>query len=227
MFEAEAWRAALYPIGFIASLAFSARFIMQWISSEKKKESLVTDSFWKFSLFGNLLMLVHTFIQVQYPFCIIQACNAVISWRNLNLMQPAEKRRSLKFTLSMLALSLGLITLLFIFEGLFLYGAVDWVRTPTMPWESHPGNPVALTWHLMGFFGAALFAMRFWIQWWSSERKGKSVLGKSFWWCSLVGASIALIYFIRLDDWVNILGYGLGLIPYARNLMLIQKKARA
>lgn len=226
LFVHETWRSFLYPLGFIASFLFSIRFIIQWIASERKKESTVPISFWIFSLVANILMCVHTFIQVQYPFCIIQVCNAIISWRNLNLMKELSKQRSLKFTLLLIATLTSLITLLFIVEGLYLYGEVDWIRTPLLPWQEEANSPLPLAWHLVGFIGAAIFAMRFWLQWLEIEQHRKSFLSTNFWLWSLIGATIALIYFIRLGDLVNILGYGLGIIPYIRNLVLIRKARR-
>lgn len=204
-------REFLYPIGFIASMAFTIRFILQMIASEKRKESTVTPSFWRFSLFGNILMVIHSFIQVQYPFCMIQTCNAVLSWRNLNLMQ--EKRRSLGFTCLLLCLFPALVSLLFILQGF------EWMRSP---FSTHS---LSITWHTIGFLGGFLFAIRFWIQWWFSEQNKKSTLGKSFWWTSVIGSIISVAYFIQLGDLVNILGYGLGLIPYTRNLMLLRRRS--
>lgn len=219
----EDWRTFLYPLGFIASFFFGARFILQWILSEKKRESHITSYFWTLSLIGNLLMAVHTFIQVQYPFCVIQTCNAVLSWRNLELMKKNAKVQSIPSIFLLLASAIALTTLGFIVEGLFLYDTIDWVRTPTLPWANEEGIPLPLGWHILGFVGATLFALRFWMQWWFAEKHQKSYLAPSFWWFSIVGASLALIYFIRLQDWVNIVGYGLGIIPYIRNIMLLNK----
>ena len=75
-------------------------------------------------------------------------------------------------------------------------------------------------WHLLGISAMVLFAMRFWVQWWLSERHQKSELPKSFWYMSLLGGSFSLFYFCHARDLVNIIGYGMGLIPYVRNLML-------
>lgn len=221
MNQIEELRTLLYPLGFIASIAFALRFLIQWISSEKSKESTVSTGFWKVSIVGNILMTLHTFIQVQYPLCLIQACNAIISWRNLDLMQKSYKK--ITYPLLLLLGSIFLVTIGFILQGKIFYGSFIWVRNPVLPWNTHTADSVSVYWHIFGFLGAFLFSSRFWIQWIQAEKNQKSTLGKSFWWISLAGASLAIAYFIRLGDLVNILGYGFGIIPYARNLILINR----
>ena len=79
-------------------------------------------------------------------------------------------------------------------------------------------------WVLFGFFGQFVFAMRFIIQWIVSEKKKESIVPLSFWYLSLCGGVILLIYAIYKKDPVFMLGQASGLIVYARNLMLITKK---
>ena len=79
---------------------------------------------------------------------------------------------------------------------------------------------------LIGFLGQALFGSRFVVQWIASERARASVMPIVFWWLSLAGGATLLAYAIWREDPVFILGQGLGLIIYARNLVLI-RKARA
>jgi len=81
-------------------------------------------------------------------------------------------------------------------------------------------------WLLVGFFGQALFASRFIIQWFKSELVGKSVIPISFWYCSLGGGVILLAYAIHRLDPVFIAGQGAGLIVYSRNLILISRERK-
>ena len=211
----ELMRSTLYPLGFLASLLFGLRFIFQWIYSEKQKRSTVTPLFWKLSLTGNTTMVVHSLIQLQYPICLIQTLSGVIAWRNLNLMgtQPTSKR----FCLIVMVLCASVISLYFISIG-------AWMPPPLLPWTQTATSPPPFLWHLVGFLGMGIFASRFWVQWWGAEKKKKSYLGKPFWWTSLAGATLSVLFFIRLNDPVNILGYSVGLLPYVRNLMLLNKK---
>ena len=79
-------------------------------------------------------------------------------------------------------------------------------------------------WTVLGFCGQALFFGRFLIQWIVSERHGASVIPLSFWFFSLGGATLLLIYAMHIRDPVFILGQSVGFLVYIRNLMLIFRK---
>ena len=81
-------------------------------------------------------------------------------------------------------------------------------------------------WLRIGFFGQALFSARFVIQWLASERMRRSVVPHAFWWFSLAGGVTLLAYALWRGDPVFVLGQGLGLFVYLRNLMLIRRHRR-
>ncbi|MTE01097.1 hypothetical protein GIY56_12400 [Paracoccus sp. YIM 132242] len=81
-------------------------------------------------------------------------------------------------------------------------------------------------WIGIGFLGQALFSARFVIQWLASERSGRSVVPLAFWWFSLAGGATLLAYALWRGDPVFVLGQGLGLAVYLRNLALIRRSAR-
>lgn len=83
-----------------------------------------------------------------------------------------------------------------------------------------------LAWVAIGFGGQALFMMRFVVQWFVSERERRSVIPVSFWWLSIAGAGILLLYAIHRLDPVFILGQSLGFFVYVRNLWLIRAERR-
>jgi lipid-A-disaccharide synthase len=219
----DSWRDFLYyPLGLLPALFFSLRFIIQWLRSEKQKQSIVEPIFWKLSLAGNILSLTHYFIQIQYPFALAQSSNAVIAWRNLNLMQNKKKPISFKLTMALMGTTLGLLTTAFIFQGVFFRGHLEWMKIPTTMWNSFSVTQVHFKWHALGFIGQSLFASRFWIQWLQCEKSQVSQLPKLFWWISIIGTFVSLIYFVHIGDIVSTVNYGFGLIPYVRNLLLIR-----
>lgn len=75
---------------------------------------------------------------------------------------------------------------------------------------------------VVGFAGQGLFAMRFILQWLTSEGQGRSVIPIGFWYFSIGGGTVLLLYAIWRQDPVIICGQGLGLFIYLRNLYLIK-----
>jgi len=75
-------------------------------------------------------------------------------------------------------------------------------------------------WIVLGFVAQGLFTMRFLVQWIASERQKKSVVPVAFWYLSVAGGGLLLVYAIYRKDPVFILGQATGLIVYVRNLML-------
>lgn len=217
-------RELLYPLGFLSALAFGARMLVQWLTSEVKGRSVVMPGFWKLSLLGNLLLATHSLVQMQFHVCAIQACNAVISWRNLDLMQLPDQQITFRRTVIILISALATVVGLFALQGYFLMGEGEWFRIPVAPWQTQMHTQASFAWHLFGIAGLILFNSRFWLQWWCAETRHESYLGPAFWWVSLIGELVCLTYFLRIHDSVNFIGPLLALVPYIRNLMLIYKK---
>ncbi len=82
-------------------------------------------------------------------------------------------------------------------------------------------SPIGIAWVAFGLFGQVLFTGRMLVQWFVSERRKRSVVPVAFWWMSLGGASMLVIYFIWRRDIVGILGQSTGWVIYTRNLWLI------
>ncbi len=83
-----------------------------------------------------------------------------------------------------------------------------------------------IIWVIVGFLGQFLFFMRFFIQWLASERKKESTIPLAFWYCSIAGGFILLLYALYRRDPVFIAGQSLGILIYARNLYLIYHKQK-
>jgi lipid-A-disaccharide synthase-like uncharacterized protein len=78
---------------------------------------------------------------------------------------------------------------------------------------------------IIGFAGQGLFAMRFIIQWLTSEKHARSVIPLAFWYFSIGGGAVLLLYALWRKDPVIICGQGLGLFIYLRNLYLIKRSS--
>jgi lipid-A-disaccharide synthase-like uncharacterized protein len=78
-------------------------------------------------------------------------------------------------------------------------------------------------WVAFGLIGQIVFGSRFIVQWVASERKKASYIPIVFWYLSLTGGIITLIYAVHVKDTVFTVSQVGGLIVYVRNLMLINR----
>jgi lipid-A-disaccharide synthase-like uncharacterized protein len=76
-------------------------------------------------------------------------------------------------------------------------------------------------WVVLGFVAQAFFTMRFVVQWIASERARASVIPVAFWFFSIGGGALLLVYALYRRDPVFIAGQALGLVVYLRNLYFI------
>ena len=72
--------------GLIAQLAFAARFLVQWIASERAGKSVVPLAFWFFSICGGLLTLIYGLVKREPVIIIGQLVSNIIYVRNLMLI---------------------------------------------------------------------------------------------------------------------------------------------
>lgn len=81
-------------------------------------------------------------------------------------------------------------------------------------------------WVIFGFFGQFVFFMRFVFQWITSEKKKEVVVPMIFWWLSIWGSILILIYSIHIKDIVFSTAQVASLFIYVRNMMLQMKVDR-
>jgi lipid-A-disaccharide synthase-like uncharacterized protein len=73
-------------IGLLGQALFSARFLVQWIASERRKQSIVPRAFWYFSVGGGLTMLAYAIYRRDPVFILGQGAGLVVYARNLWLI---------------------------------------------------------------------------------------------------------------------------------------------
>lgn len=78
-------------IGLLGQLMFSMRFVVQWISSERARKSVMPVAFWYFSIAGGVILLTYALYRRDPVFILGQATGLFIYLRNLWLIR-AEKR---------------------------------------------------------------------------------------------------------------------------------------
>jgi lipid-A-disaccharide synthase-like uncharacterized protein len=92
-----------------------------------------------------------------------------------------------------------------------------WVSTPV----------TEKTWLAIGFLAQLMFSMRFIVQWIASERARRSIVPETFWYFSVVGGAMLFAYAIYRLDPVFMLGQGMGLVIYGRNIYFIRAHNRS
>ena len=93
-----------------------------------------------------------------------------------------------------------------------------------MHWLASDGRFLGIEWNVwkvIGWIGNAAFFGRFFVQWYASEKQKRVVVPVAFWWLSLLGSILLLLYalFYRQDS-VFIFAYAFTWIPYIRNLII-------
>jgi lipid-A-disaccharide synthase-like uncharacterized protein len=72
--------------GIVAQLLFTARFIVQWLASEKAGKSVMPLAFWVFSMAGGLMTLVYGLVRREPIIIMGQVLAVFIYVRNLMLI---------------------------------------------------------------------------------------------------------------------------------------------
>jgi lipid-A-disaccharide synthase-like uncharacterized protein len=74
-------------LGMAAQLCFSLRFLIQWLASEKRRESVIPVSFWYFSLAGGIGLLAYSVHKRDPVFILGQTAGLFIYARNLHFVR--------------------------------------------------------------------------------------------------------------------------------------------
>ena len=78
-------------IGFTGQGLFASRFIIQWIYSEKKKESVIPIAFWYLSIFGGIGLLTYAIFRKDPVIITGQLFGLIIYIRNLILIYKKNR----------------------------------------------------------------------------------------------------------------------------------------
>ena len=197
-------------IAILAQILFGARMISQWILSEKQKSSVTPLTFWWLSLSGSFLLFIYGYLRVDFALMLGQVLTYFIYIRNLQLQD--QWRRIPKWS----QLAFFLIPIAIVVYG-YNNGNYD-IRNLL-------NNPEIEEWLLvLGIVAQVVFTLRFVYQWIYAEKNKEATLPLGFWILSLVGGLMTLSYFIFRRDYVLIFSNILGVVIYARNIMLYRKK---
>lgn len=200
-------------VGLLAQVAFSARFLVQWVLSERARRSLLPMHFWFFSVVGAVLLLAYAVHQRDPVIAVGQAAGLAIYLRNIELAQRIARGWAPGFIWPWLGMAGVAFTIGWYGQEAPLAQAVAERATPV--------------WFALGFIGQVLFTGRFVLQWHASEQARAPVNPVQFWYLSLSGSLLLLAYALHTADAVIVLGQSFGLVVYLRNLALIRRQSAA
>jgi lipid-A-disaccharide synthase-like uncharacterized protein len=199
----------IYGIGFIAQILFSSRLIVQWITSEREKKVVTPTLFWTLSLIASFLLFVYGYLRNDFAIMLGQTLTYFIYIRNLQLQNEWQK---IHWVIRTLLYSVPTLIVIYYFNNNVIDKDLLFKNEAIPQW---------LLW--LGIISQIVFTLRFVYQWIYSENKKSSSLPFGFWFLSLVGSILILIYAINRRDPVLLIGHLLGSIIYVRNLILIRK----
>jgi lipid-A-disaccharide synthase-like uncharacterized protein len=81
-------------VGFLGQAFFTARFLVQWLASERNRKSVVPSAFWWLSLFGGVALLSYAISRRDVVIITGQAMGLFVYVRNLMLLRVAQRQVS-------------------------------------------------------------------------------------------------------------------------------------
>jgi len=81
-------------------------------------------------------------------------------------------------------------------------------------------------WVLFGLLAQFIFFLRFVVQWYKTEKAGRTVVPIVFWYLSIVGSTMLLVYSLHRRDIVFILASVLSMFLYVRNLVIAKRNKK-
>lgn len=88
----DAFSRAWLTVGMLGQTVFSARFLLQWIYSEYKRQSAIPMIFWYASIVGGATLLCYAIHKQDPVFIVGQTGGVLIYLRNLQLRLRENRR---------------------------------------------------------------------------------------------------------------------------------------
>jgi len=80
-------------LGFAGQVAFSSRFLVQWLASERSRRSVVPVAFWWLSILGAAFLLAYSIYRVDPVFILGQSFGFIVYARNLILLHREREQK--------------------------------------------------------------------------------------------------------------------------------------
>ena len=80
-----------FLVGILGQFTFAARFVVQWLVSEREKKVVIPVAFWWLSITGGVVTLAYAVHQEDPVFIIAQGTGLVMYFRNLVIHRRAAR----------------------------------------------------------------------------------------------------------------------------------------
>lgn len=199
----------IFSIGFLSQILFSARLLVQWISSEKAGRVLSPLLFWQFSILASFLMMIYGILRKDPAIIFGQSITYGVYIRNLHFQGFWNK---LPGPVRITAILFPLFAIIWLSIG-HNYNFRAIVTNEDIPF-------LLMIWGVTSQF---IFTFRFIFQWIYMEKRKESLLPIGFWLISFAGSMMVLSYAIIRKDPVLFIGQIFGFVVYSRNILLWMK----
>ncbi len=178
------------------------RIVIQWWIAENERRPVSPVLFWNLSVVASGLFLLYGVLRGDTVIIVGQFVAYYIYVRNLYLKRYWQ--------------DVNILWQIFLLIAPFaiIYG------TAFVGGDSEYNYEVLDIFVWIGFLAQALLNIRFLYQLYYSEKAKESTLPPGFWWLSVAGAVLIIVYAFHRNDPVLFLSQVLSLVPYVRNIML-------
>lgn len=197
-------------LGFTGQAMFGARTIVQWIQSERERKITSPTLFWVLSTIGSLIFLTYGMIRTDVVIILGQSISFYIYIRNLQL-------KGVWYPLPVWARTLLVLGPPVIVSSFFI-------------WTDFSFDKLAISTDLdfflaIGIAGQLMLNLRYFYQWYYSEKANESILPLGFWIISAVASVFVVVYAIKRSDVVLLVAQAGGLVAYVRNMYIYTRSS--
>jgi len=213
--EAFSWTALWTAFGTLGAVIFYGRFWVQWIVSERRRQSVVPIAFWYMSAVGSVMVFTYA-VHLRNPGMAFGQCfNIVVYSRNLTHIWRERGQLTRRLYV---AVHGGAGVVVAVAMGFMI---MTWYREFNRGLAS---EEAVRNWFWLGVWGVGqvLFFLRFFVQWLTTEIKRKSVVPPVFWYLSLAAAVLHAAFYVQRGHWIFTAGMVATILIYARNIWFIR-----
>mgnify|MGYP001553687518 CR=1 FL=1 len=202
----------IYAVGFTAQILFSARLLVQWISSERAGKVLSPLLFWQLSVLASFFLMLYGILRQDLAVITGQTITYGVYIRNLYYKDFWNKIPAL-------------VRFFVICYPALAFSWLLWSEQSSLAaiFKNPEIGSLLMSWGVASQF---IFTFRYVYQWYWTERQKESYFPLGFWLISITGSLMVFSYAIMRKDPVLFIGQLFGSVVYTRNIIIWFKQRR-